>query len=56
MSATRRALLWALLVALLTTIALMVSGEPRAQIDVGPSPITTPSTTQPVIAHIEETS
>lgn len=57
MSDIRRALCWFLVVALFTTIALMVAGEPGEPgepADTSPL-ITTPSTTQPVIAHIEET-
>lgn len=54
MSSVRRALCWALVVALCSVIAVMAAAEPPAAIDPGPSPITTPSTTQPVIAHIEE--
>lgn len=52
MSEARRALLWFLLVVLLVTVALMVTGDPGTQAQ---PLVTTPSTTQPVIAHIEET-
>lgn len=55
MSDVRRALVWFLVVVLCTVIAVIVTAEPGTPLDRDPSLVTTPSTTEPVIAHIEET-
>lgn len=52
MNPIRRSLCWFLAVVLLCTLAVIVTAEPGA---VDPTLVTTPSTTQPVIAHIEVT-